>query len=137
MLTALREADGRKVQAGHCHRVHGPFRCVGCGAPALLVKGAIRVHHFRHQAQPGDCLRGWGESAQHRDCKQAIFDALRSAEGVVEVADLGHEYFALDATRHTLTGADTGRQYRLGKHIAVQLVEADRRAQRLRFRLAK
>lgn len=85
MLTALREADGRKVQAGHCHRVHGPFRCVGCGAPALLVKGAIRVHHFRHQAQPGDCLRGWGESAQHRDCKQAIFDALRSAEGVAEV----------------------------------------------------
>ncbi|MBQ6391509.1 MAG: VacB/RNase II family 3'-5' exoribonuclease [Eggerthellaceae bacterium] len=60
-----------------------------------------------------------------------------TAEGVVEVADLGHEYFALDATRHTLTGADTGRQYRLGKHIAVQLVEAHRRAQRLRFRLAK
>ena len=60
-----------------------------------------------------------------------------TAEGVVEVADLGHEYFVLDATRHTLTGSDTGRQYRLGKHVAVQLVEADRRAQRLRFRLAK
>ena len=60
-----------------------------------------------------------------------------TAEGVVEVADLGHEYFVLDATRHTLTGSDTGRQYRLGKHVAVQLVEADRRAQKLRFRLAK
>lgn len=59
-----------------------------------------------------------------------------TAEGVVEVADLGREYFVLDAARHTLTGSDTGRQYRLGKHVAVQLVEVDRRAQRLRFRLA-
>lgn len=85
MLTALRQADGRKVQAGHSHRLHGPFQCPGCGRPALLVKGTVRVHHFRHQAEPGDCLRSLGESALHRDCKQAIFCALQAAEGVAGV----------------------------------------------------
>ena len=60
-----------------------------------------------------------------------------TAEGVVEMADLGHEYFILDPVRHMLTGSDTGKQYRLGRRIAVRLVEADRRTRQLRFRLAK
>ena len=59
-----------------------------------------------------------------------------TAEGVVEVADLGHEYFVLDATRHTLTGSDTGRTFRLGHHVAVRLIEADRTTRTLRFKLA-
>ena len=50
-----------------------------------------------------------------------------TAEGMVEIDDLGHEYFVLDPVRHTLTGSDTGKQYRLGKRIAVRLVEADHR----------
>lgn len=60
-----------------------------------------------------------------------------TAEGVVEMADLGHEYFILDPVRHMLTGSDSGRQYRLGRRIAVRLVEADRRTRQLRFRLSK
>ena len=60
-----------------------------------------------------------------------------TAEGVVEMADLGHEYFILDPVRHLLTGSDTGKQFRLGRRIAVRLVEADRRTRQLRFRLAK
>ena len=59
-----------------------------------------------------------------------------TAEGVVEMQDLGAEYFILDSVRHTLTGADTGKQYRLGRRLAVRLVEADRRTRQLRFRLA-
>ena len=59
-----------------------------------------------------------------------------TAEGMIETADLGREYFALDPVRHTLTGSDTGKEYRLGKHVAVRLVEADRRTRTLRFRLA-
>ncbi len=58
-----------------------------------------------------------------------------TAEGVVEMADLGHEYFILDPVRHMLTGSDTGKQFRLGRRIAVRLVEADRRTRQLRFRL--
>lgn len=59
-----------------------------------------------------------------------------TAEGLVPISDLGREYFALDPVRHTLTGSDTGKQYRLGKHVAVRLVEADRRTRQLRFKLA-
>ena len=58
-----------------------------------------------------------------------------TAEGLVEIADLGREYFVLDPVRHTLTGSDTGKEYRLGKHVAVRLVEADRRTRSLKFRL--
>ena len=58
-----------------------------------------------------------------------------TAEGVVEMADLGREYFILNPVRHTLTGSDTGKQFRLGRRIAVRLVEADRRTRKLRFRL--
>ena len=60
-----------------------------------------------------------------------------TAEGMVPIDDLGREYFVLDPVRHTLTGSDTGKQYRLGRHVAVRLVEADRRTARLRFRIAK
>ena len=60
-----------------------------------------------------------------------------TAEGVVEMADLGHEYFIFDPVRHMLTGSDTGKQFRLGRRIAVRLVEADRRTRQLRFRLSK
>lgn len=60
-----------------------------------------------------------------------------TAEGVIEMDDLGHEYFILDPVRHTLTGSDSGKQFRLGRRIAVRLVEADRRTRQLRFRLAK
>lgn len=58
-----------------------------------------------------------------------------TAEGVVEMADLGNEYFFLDGVRHTLTGADTGKEYRLGRRLAVRLVEADWHTRTLRFRL--
>ncbi len=58
-----------------------------------------------------------------------------TAEGVVEISDLGNEYFVLDPVRHLLTGSDTGKQFRLGRKLAVRLVEADRRVGRLRFRL--
>ena len=57
-----------------------------------------------------------------------------TAEGMVEMGDLGREYFILDPVRHTLTGSDTGRQYRLGKRLAVRLSEADSRTRRLRFK---
>lgn len=58
-----------------------------------------------------------------------------TAEGMVEIGDLGHEYFVLDPVRHTLTGSDSGKQYRLGKTVAVRLVEADHRTRTLRFKL--
>ncbi len=58
-----------------------------------------------------------------------------TAEGMIDIGDLGHEYFVLDPVRHTLTGSDTGKQYRLGKRVAVRLVEADHRSRTLSFKL--
>ena len=58
-----------------------------------------------------------------------------TAEGMVDIGDLGHEYFVLDPVRLTLTGSDTGKQYRLGKRVAVRLVEADHRSHTLNFKL--
>lgn len=58
-----------------------------------------------------------------------------TAEGMVSVEDLGREYFALDPVRHTLTGTDSGRMFRLGQHVAVVLVAADHHTRRLDFRL--
>ena len=58
-----------------------------------------------------------------------------TAEGMIETSDLGREYFSLDPLRHTLTGSDSGRTFRLGQHVAVWLVEADRRTRLLRFKL--
>ncbi len=60
-----------------------------------------------------------------------------SAEGLVSIDDLGNEYFALDSVRHTLTGAESGRVFRLGQHVAVVLVSADRLTRHLDFRLVR
>ena len=60
-----------------------------------------------------------------------------TAEGVVSIEDLGQEYFVLDSVYHTLTGSDTGKQYRLGKRVALRLIEADRQTRTLKFRLVR
>lgn len=60
-----------------------------------------------------------------------------TAEGMVRIEDLGREYFLLDSVKHRLVGTDSGREYRLGQRLAVVLTSADRRCQRLDFRLVK
>ncbi len=59
-----------------------------------------------------------------------------TAEGLVRMKDLGHEYFALDPVLYRLTGQDTGKVYHLGQRLSVVLVRADVHARRLDFRLA-
>ncbi len=58
------------------------------------------------------------------------------AEGLVPVRDLGHEYFAFDPIRMTLTGTDSSKVYRLGDAIEVKLTEADPIMRRLTFQPA-
>lgn len=59
-----------------------------------------------------------------------------TAEGLVHMKDLGHEYFALDPVLYRLTGQDTGKVYHLGQRLCVTLTRADVHARRLDFRLA-
>lgn len=60
-----------------------------------------------------------------------------TAEGLLPVRCLGDEYFALDAVRRSLTGADTGRTFRLGQRVRVVLTAVDARRRQLDFRLAR
>ncbi|WP_304426130.1 ribonuclease R [uncultured Adlercreutzia sp.] len=59
-----------------------------------------------------------------------------TAEGMLPVRALGDEYFVFDAVRYTLTGADSGKTYRLGQRIAVVLKAADPSTTTLEFALA-
>lgn len=59
-----------------------------------------------------------------------------TAEGLVHVRSLGNEYFAFDASKHSLTGTDSGKVYRLGQRIKVVLEEASLRERLLDFHLA-
>ncbi|MEG0071819.1 MAG: ribonuclease R [Raoultibacter sp.] len=59
-----------------------------------------------------------------------------TAEGLVPMRYLEGEYFALDPVRHTLTGQDSGKSYRLGQRIFVVLESAEPRQRKLDFRPA-
>ena len=60
-----------------------------------------------------------------------------TAEGLLPVRCLGDEYFALDPVRRSLTGADSGRVFRLGQRVRVVLTAVDARRRRLDFRLER
>jgi len=85
MLTAVRLADGRKVLANTSQRWQAPFACGCCGEEAVLAKGPIVVHHFRHKPEFKECAQERGESPAHRDCKMAIYEALRSCSAAADV----------------------------------------------------
>ncbi len=59
-----------------------------------------------------------------------------TVQGFLPIEELGDEYFSYDPERGILTGADTGRTYRIGQKLAVILVEADWRTRQVIFKLA-
>lgn len=59
-----------------------------------------------------------------------------TAEGLLPVSALGDEYFAFDPVRHTLTGQDSDRVFRLGQRVAVVLKAVDVSAGKMTFGLA-
>ena len=59
-----------------------------------------------------------------------------TAEGLLPVRVLGDEYFSFDPVRHSLTGADSGKVYRLGQRVPVVLKVADPASFTLEFALA-
>lgn len=60
-----------------------------------------------------------------------------TVEGLVDVRILGQEYFSFDEVRRTLTGEQTGKSYRLGQRVAVELLSADVRMSTLRFKIVQ
>ena len=59
-----------------------------------------------------------------------------TVQGFLPIEELGDEYFSYDPERGILTGADTGRTYRIGQKLEVVLVEADWRTRQVIFKLA-
>ncbi|NEX63443.1 competence protein CoiA [Noviherbaspirillum galbum] len=81
MLTAVLTGAESRVLARDVLRTDGPFSCPGCGQEVIAKKGEKKVHHFAHKTAV-ECAWGRGESEEHRQCKQAIFDALTGVSHV-------------------------------------------------------
>lgn len=72
MLVAL--LNDCRVRASVARRDE-PFLCPGCDKSVLLVKGKVRVVHFRHKAI-ANCRFGAGESDAHLSAKNKFFEVL-------------------------------------------------------------
>ena len=68
-----------------------------------------------------------------------VFVVLDTAyvEGLIHISELGSDYFHFDANRHQLLGERTGKSFRLGDRVAVQLVRVDLEQARIDFALAE
>ena len=58
-------------------------------------------------------------------------------EGLVHISELGTDYFHYEAERHRLLGERTGKQFRLGDRLTVQVVRADIETTRIDFTLVE
>jgi ribonuclease R len=47
------------------------------------------------------------------------------AQGFIATRDLGDEWFYYDEDKMTLTGESTGRTYRIGQRLAVEVADTD------------
>jgi ribonuclease R len=57
-------------------------------------------------------------------------------EGLVHVSTLPDDYYSFDEDAHSLIGRRTGRRYRLGDRVRVQVVRVDVQRRQLDFRVA-
>ena len=89
MLTAVNHHTGQKTQAFKTSKEEGPFVCPACQAKVILRKGAVRVHHFAHQATIA--CRYKGESQLHLRTKLQIYDYIHDAyAGRIKRVELEH-----------------------------------------------
>jgi hypothetical protein len=76
MLTALPDDATEPIEAREATTAR-TYTCVGCGEPAILKRGKVKIAHFAHR-KGGECSQTSGESDEHREAKMAIYDALRA-----------------------------------------------------------
>jgi competence protein CoiA len=91
MLKAIHIGTGEKLYARAVSREDGPFACPGCALEVVPKKGEKKIHHFAHKSVVS-CHWGRGESEEHRQCKQEIYDALATVghvSGLELERDLG------------------------------------------------
>lgn len=52
-------------------------------------------------------------------------------DGLIHISELEDDYYILEEEKYCLTGERTGKQYRLGESLLVQVVRADRTMRQL------
>lgn len=89
---------------------------------------------FYMQDKIGECFDGVISSVTGF----GLFVALDNVyvEGLVHISDLPSDYFHFDAAKHTLLGERSGKQFRLGDRLRVQLVRVDLETSKIDFVLA-
>lgn len=90
---------------------------------------------FYMQDKIGECFDGVISSVTGF----GLFVALNNVyvEGLVHISELPSDYFQFDATKHTLLGERSGKQYRLGDQLRVKLVRVDLETTKIDFVLAE
>jgi len=68
-----------------------------------------------------------------------VFVVLDAAyvEGLVHISELGSDYFHFDANRHQLLGERSGKRFRLGDRVSVELARVDLEQSRIDFTLVE
>ena len=90
---------------------------------------------FYMQDKIGECFNGAISSVTAFGLFVALDDVY--VEGLVHISELPSDYFHFDAIKHMLLGERSGKQYRLGDRVRVQLVRVDLETSKIDFVLAE
>jgi len=112
---------------------------------------ALGVHCSQNERRADDATRdveAWLKCFYMRDHLGSVFAGTISSvtgfglfvtlddlfvEGLVHVSELGSDYFHFDATKHQMLGEHTGKRYRLGDRVRVQVVRVDMESTKIDF----
>lgn len=90
---------------------------------------------FYMQDKIGECFDGAISSVTGFGLFVALDDVY--IEGLVHISDLPSDYFHFDATKHILRGERSGKQFRLGDRVRVQVVRVDLETSKIDFVLVE
>ncbi len=133
--------------------VHRAIKAVlkGTQYKPSLAWDALGVHCSQNERRADDATRdveAWLKCFYMRDHLGNVYDGTISSvtgfglfisldelfvEGLVHVSELGSDYFHFDATKHQMLGEHTGKRYRLGDRVRVQVVRVDMESAKIDF----
>lgn len=111
----------------------------------------LGVHCSQNERRADDATRdveAWLKCFYMRDHLGNVYDGTISSvtgfglfitldelfvEGLVHVSELGSDYFHFDATKHQMLGEHSGKRYRLGDRVRVQVVRVDMESTKIDF----
>ena len=85
MLCARQKSTGEIITAYFASKTNAPFFCPECGDEVILKIGTEKINYFAHK-NPLVCRYDANESAEHRQCKFEIYQALLRQPNVEKAA---------------------------------------------------